>query len=402
MGKKIVLFGLFLAFISGCLWAGGWNNTLLGIRAIAIGGAFSGIADDPSAIYYNPAGLVQQDSSLAVSISGFHIRPVYSYTMPTGASAESRFQNTLPQVFLSYMLNERVTIGFGAYVPYAGSGVDWKAQDLGFPLKSNMAVMSLSPTIAYKLSNVFSIGFNLNYYKGIFTLDTEMEGLGPINTEESGSAMSASLGLMYHPNEKFRMGLRLNGPASMQLSGISSIMTEVQGFGQVKLNLDSETRFNLPWDVELGISYKFSDRFLVASSAQYTMWSALDTVKKTIKNIPQTGDLIQNQEMNFNNILILRLGAEYTLPEGLSIRAGLGFDRYATPDETLNISNIDVNKLTFIGGLGYKTGKIIFDIVYVRAQGTEREVLSAPFGFPLRESFNLSASILGMGVTFLF
>jgi long-chain fatty acid transport protein len=150
------------------------------------------------------------------------------------------------------------------------------------------------------------------------------------------------------------------------------------------------------------LSYKFSDSFLVAASAQYTMWSALDTVKKKIKNVPQTGDIIQNQEMNFNNILILRLGAEYTLPEGLSIRAGLGFDRYATPDETLNISNIDVNKLTFIGGLGYRTGKIIFDIVYVRAQGTEREVLSAPLGFPLRENFNLSASIIGMGVTFLF
>jgi long-chain fatty acid transport protein len=402
MGRRFVFLIVLFVFLNGGIFAGGWNNTLLGIRAIAIGGAFSGIADDPSAIYHNPAGLVQQESGLAVSISGFHIRPVYAYTMPDGRRAESRFQNTLPQIFLSYRLNDRITLGFGVYVPYAGSGVDWKANDLGFPFKSTMAVMSFSPTIAYKVSDVFSLGFNLNYYRGIFSLDTEMQGLGPISTDESGSAMSASLGLMFHPNEKLRLGLRINGPASMQMSGISSIMMEVEGFGQVKLNLDSETRFKLPWDVELGLSYRFSERFLVAASAQYTFWSALKVVEKTIKNVPQTGDLVQNEPMNFNNILILRLGFEYTLPEGLSIRAGFGYDRYATPDDSLNISNIDVNKMTFIGGLGYRTGSVIFDVVYISAQGRERDIVSPLLGFPLRESFNLSASILGMGVTFLF
>ena len=84
MGKRIIRVFILLCLLSGVLSAGGWNNTLLGIRAIAIGGAFSGIADDPSAIYYNPAGLVQQESGLAVSISGFHIRPVYNIGEKSG------------------------------------------------------------------------------------------------------------------------------------------------------------------------------------------------------------------------------------------------------------------------------------------------------------------------------
>jgi long-chain fatty acid transport protein len=402
MAKRILLLSLCLTVLCGGLFAGGWNNTLLGIRAIAIGGAFSGIADDPSAVYHNPAGLVQQESGLAFSINGFHISPVYTYTMPDGRRAESRFNNTLPQLFVSYKLNERVTIGFGAYVPYAGSGVDWKANDLGFPFKSTMAVMSFSPTIAYRLSDVLSIGLNLNYYRGVFNLETVTQELGPLTTEESGSAMSASLGLMFHPGDRLRLGLRVNGPASMQLSGTSSIVAQIQGIGQVDLILESQTRFNLPWDFEMGLSYRFSERFLVATSAQYTLWSSMDTVKKTIKNVPQLGNIIQNEAMNFDNIMILRLGFEYSLPEGLSIRAGLGYDRYATPDETLNISNIDVDKVTFIGGLGYRTGNVVFDVVYVSAQGKERDVVSSPFGFPLHERFNLSASIIGMGVTFLF
>ena len=61
MLKRIFSFVLVLIFISGCLFAGGWNNTLMGCRAVALGAAFAAIADDPSAIYYNPAGMVFQE-----------------------------------------------------------------------------------------------------------------------------------------------------------------------------------------------------------------------------------------------------------------------------------------------------------------------------------------------------
>src|SRR5690349_15060291 len=42
----------------------------LGQRALGFGGAFTGLADDPSAAYYNPAGLVWTgDSALSASLT---------------------------------------------------------------------------------------------------------------------------------------------------------------------------------------------------------------------------------------------------------------------------------------------------------------------------------------------
>ncbi len=82
--KKLILSFICLSLTSSGLWAGGWNNTLIGCRAIAIGGAFVGIADDTSAIFYNPAGLAFQQKNFSVSINGFNIWPTHEYSDSRG------------------------------------------------------------------------------------------------------------------------------------------------------------------------------------------------------------------------------------------------------------------------------------------------------------------------------
>ncbi|MFP4082907.1 MAG: OmpP1/FadL family transporter [Candidatus Aminicenantes bacterium] len=400
MKKKLLIFSLSLFLIPVGLWSGGWNNTLMGCRALAMGGAFVGIADHPSAIFHNPAGLVFQRGSLNFSVDGFYIWPTHDYVMPTGSRVQSKFNNALPQIFVTYKTSDRLTIGFGAYVPYAGGGVDWKKNDLGFPLKSHMGIFSLTPSVSYQVSDKLSLGFNLNFYRGVLDVDTVMENYGPMSTEESGSALSAGFGLMYRPSERLGVGLSVRGPAKMDLSGTTSITTTAPGFGPLELNLDSQTSFNLPWDIEAGISYQITEDFLFTTGLQYTMWSALDKVEKTIEDIPFTGDLRREEVMDFKDILILRAGVEYVIAGGLALRAGIGYDPSATPDSSLNVTNIDVDKITLLGGIGYKTGSMQLDFVYIHAQGKEREITTTAFGLPLTEKYNLNVTVLGLGVTF--
>ena len=405
MQRKTLIFLVSVFFITAGLWAGGWNNTLMGCRALAMGGAFAGVADDPSAIFYNPAGLVFQRNNFNFSVDAFSVWPTHEYTMPTGSKAQSKFHSSIPQIFVSFKTSDRVTIGFGAYTPYAGGGVDWKKEQLGFPLKSYMGIFSLTPTIAYQVNEKLSLGFNFNFYRAVLEIDTEMEAYGIIKSEENGSALSAGFGLMFKPTDKASIGLSIRGPARMKLTGKTSIKTETEipGFGNVVLsfNPDSETIFNLPWDIEVGFSYKITDKLLLSTSAQYTMWSILDKVEKTIKGMP-SGDLKTEEKMGFNNILILRAGVEYVLPVGLALRAGVGLDRSAMPEENLNPANIDVNKFTVLAGIGYRVGRMQLDFVYIHAQGKEREKKTTMFGFPMTERYNLSAIILGLGITYSF
>lgn len=380
------------------LMAGGWNNTLLGCRAIAMGGAFIAVADDPSAIFYNPAGLTRQKKAFNFSLNGFHIWPTHVYTSPTGQTIQSRFESSVPQIFVTYRMNERMTVGFGAYVPYAGGGVDWKEADLGFPFKSTLGILSLTPSVALQVTEKLSLGFALNFYQGTLTVQTAMESFGPMKAEESGSSLSASFGLLYRPGERVSLGISLRGPAKMNLAGTTTVT-----FGDFRMKLDSETSFSLPWDIEAGFSYRLNERLLFSASTQLTLWSALDKVNKTIKSLPYSGEIKTAEAMNFKNIIISRFGLEYAFPQGVFLRGGIGYDRSATPDDTLNIMNIDVDKLSLLGGVGYRSGRVTIDFAYVYALGKEREKLLPGYGIhPLIEKYDLDVFILGLGLTYSF
>lgn len=52
-----------------------YNNLLIGPRAIGLAGAFTALSDDPSGLYYNPAGLAFQNAtSLSSSINTFYLK----------------------------------------------------------------------------------------------------------------------------------------------------------------------------------------------------------------------------------------------------------------------------------------------------------------------------------------
>ena len=168
------------------------------------------------------------------------------------------------------------------------------------------------------------------------------------------------------------------------------------------LKLKSETQFDLPWDIEVGVAIKVKENFLMSVGAQYTMWSTLGRIEKTIMGIPGLGDLKEYEVLDFKDILILRAGAEYSIPGGLFLRAGIGLDQSAAPVETLSITNIDVDKISLLGGIGYLVGNTQIDFVFVQAVGKEREKTVTTFGFPISEKYNLDATILGLGITFSF
>ncbi len=402
MRKRAAAICILLLLLLSSLWAGGWNNTLMGIRALGIGAAFVGIADDPSGIYYNPAGLILQNQKLNFSVNGVYIMPTHSYTIEDVVSAQSENNTGIPQFFITYKASDRMTLGFGMFVPYAGGGVDWSADDLGFPMSSSLGVISYTPSLSYRISDKFSLGININIYQGAFELNTDTDLMAALKTEESGSSLSASLGLMYRPSERWRFGLSVRGPAKMTLTGTTLYTVAVPGLGNVRFGSDSETKFNLPWDIEFGFMYKFSDRLILSTSAQYTLWSTLDKVTKTFKDLPGIGDMVQVEELNFKDILIMRVGLEYMIPAGVFLRGGVGLDRAATPSDYLSINNIDVDKFTLLGGVGYRTGNMEINFVYVYAHGKETERINTDYGFPLTESYNLNATIFGLGVTFSF
>jgi long-chain fatty acid transport protein len=328
-------------------------------------------------------------------LEGFYVRPNHAFSGPGWPKANSRRDGVMPQGFAAYGPTPRLTLGFGVFLAYASSGVDWKGQDTGVPLKSAMGIYSFSPAITYRLGDFLSVGLALNFYRSALSLTAEMEPFGLITNDESGGAVSASLGLLSRPLPELSLGLCFKGPARMKTTGRTSL--DIEG---LTLRFPSETSFSLPWHIEAGLSYRLTPRFLFAVSAEYALWSSLKTLDKVFKDVPLLGDVAVPAAMNYRNILNLRAGWEWWVTSAFQVRAGFSWDPAASPEESLNLGNIDVDKSTVSLGGGWRTERTQLDFACGYAFGTSRSKRAAAPAFDAVETYDLDIFFVGLGLRF--
>ena len=186
----ILLLGTYSVFASN-----GTQIGTVGARSTAMGSAFRGLADDWSAVFFNPAGLTQLEG-LTIGFSGGMIAPrgdynAYAYPaqmvpfsgMITGTAVEAEPKNFfVPALGIFKKLNDKMSVGLGVYAPF-GLGTEWNLVDLpadygnatGISKKnesySDHQVINIQPTFAYQVSDKLSIGIGACYTWGKMDLD---------------------------------------------------------------------------------------------------------------------------------------------------------------------------------------------------------------------------------------
>lgn len=339
--KKIQLTALILIFLSigVMLFAGGFALTGVGSRATSMGGAFRGLADDASAMYWNPAGLAYMEGN-SVDLGGTFILPgsswdnkgtIFDYndnpvqTQPGYAAkvyeAEKKLRS-FPSVFATMAMNPKLKFGLGIFVPY-GLGTTWDAYTLpsklpaawggspliykdGFPqdeMMSSIAILDIHPSVAYQILPNLSAGLGISVLYGSIDLAkvsfspdpnnpptsanplTYQYRFAPISSDLSGTGMgfSANIGMIFKPTDCMSLGLSGKLPATLPMEGEAEIyLWKPQSSTLPALKLggksDITTDLNVPGDIGLGISYKVMPNWSVNLDYSYTMWSTLDKV----------------------------------------------------------------------------------------------------------------------------
>src|ERR1700691_2443402 len=86
--------------------------------ATARGNAFVATADDPAAVFYNPAG-ISQLAGANMSLGAYGIVLSDRYSGAAGSVDSKTLWSVVPQVFSTLSLsNYNLTLGFGTYSPY--------------------------------------------------------------------------------------------------------------------------------------------------------------------------------------------------------------------------------------------------------------------------------------------
>ncbi|MDD8012427.1 MAG: outer membrane protein transport protein [Acidobacteriota bacterium] len=382
---RLIVTVALIVLASTSLSANGLNLNGLGSKAIAMGGAFIGQADDYSAIFWNPAGLTQMKNA-GFSLFITDLIPSGTYTFPIyGIDAKTK-SAMYPSGALGYFkpINDKLVIGISAYVP-SGTGAKWDGEELKllskgavYKWESFMAVISVSPVIAYKVSDTFSLGATLNLDYGMMKI--KRPGVGQYTEDLSGFAFGATIGALFMPIDRLGVGLTLRTPTKVKFSGDAE-MASASAYGLATTS-DAEREATWPLWLGLGISFKATDKLTLNADAQYTNWKKIDTIGITyddavwqsMKSHPLLGAAFNNDfVLNWKNATQLRFGAEYAVSEKLALRAGYYYDPSPSPAETLNILLPEVTYNVITAGLGYKAEKLAIDFCLEYLMGKDQE-----------------------------
>jgi long-chain fatty acid transport protein len=351
----------------------------LGIRlpdqdafATARGEAFVATADNPSAIYYNPAGITQLPGvNLRAGFYGIYLDSHYT---AAGSSIHTKDSvQGVPQLFFTYSLtNLPISFGLGLYAPY-GLAVEWPASAPFSPLgdKGSLDYLTLNPVIAWQVLTNLSIaaGPTINY--GDIYLNQTAPLAGPnANFFFHGNdvAPGFNAGILWQPCSKIYLGASYRSESSMNFGGHANLTGTPGG------SFSSASSLNLPFPQNIvgGISYRPTPDWNIEFDADWTDWHRLRTL--TVSPTP-VGP--QNLAFNWQSSFFYEFGVTRYLDHGWRVSGGYIYSENSVPDATFNPVVPDSDRHIWSLGVGRTYKKFSWDATYQLAWGPSRTINSA-------------------------
>ncbi len=390
--------GMFLGGMLGLAAGSAWSdpnhyvNLLVGDRAAGMGGAYTGVSDDPSGLYYNPAGVAYADrTSLSASMNTYQIRKTrYRGSALGGQGWERTSSSLVPNFFGVTQPLGRFVVGFSYAVPDAvKSDQDQVFEGLPSTVPGTRVLRhrinfyetdstyNIGPSIARAFGDRFAVGLTLygHYRQQEFMLDQLVElsdGRYEIvskllDVDEYGLRPLA--GIMWALTERVALGFSVTRVFVLK-SDVRSQVTfkgydyeeKGQGVGEDVLELSDRRKY--PYIFRVGLAHFATPAFLWDLDVEYAM-ATRDS---------RYGD----RQATWN----VALGAEYFLTPSWALRAGFFTDRANTPEVkeggTGQLEHVDL----YGGALSvthYARGAALtFGLSYARGSGDAQIVGNSP------------------------
>jgi long-chain fatty acid transport protein len=349
---------------------------------IARGNAFVATADNPSAIYYNPAGITQLEGQ-QVRVGIYAISTGYDYTSPTGAtaSADSSVQ-PIPQLYYVNTLKDYpFSFGLGVYVPF-GLSVDW-GKDNPFRTitqEGKLIYMNVNPVIAWKVNDKFSIaaGPEIIYAQGEFKQGILVPG-DEYKFKGDGIGSSFNAGIRWQPLEQLAFGLTYRYENTMDFEGHAE--TKPAGvppglppflapvyFGRSY----AKSTFHFPQSLTAGVSYRPTPKWNFEFNAD---WTDFDVVNNITVNGPPITAVIP---LNYRSSWIYEFGITYKFEKGWYASVGYEWSESSSPDPgfTPLIPDTDLHLGSI--GVGHRGKRWDWTLAYHFGYNAGRTVSGSP------------------------
>jgi len=390
-------------------WTAAFEGPGVATRPLTMGGAFVGLADDWSAVIWNPAGLTQlKDKGFGLSLDYLPVKgsdgnsvanpPINNmnlaqgdifFQLPQFTGTESTSfdkKDVESTVYLPTLAGYTQFKGFalaGAIYMPMGYASEWEDSKEGisatYKVESYEKILTL--TAAKKLTTNLSMGLGLNLLNWEAEKKaTKIKGTGTTYTYTSemdgdGRDFEGVLGLLYAlPNGKINIGFVYRTGSKISVKGDAKTSYPFPAgpppaWGMRTEEGDFNFKQQHPTTYALGIAYKPKPNLVLTADLNRTDWSK----QKQEIDFSQPDGLFlkdKNESLGWKDVNKIRLGAEYTINDAWKLRAGFFTDPSPLPDKAVSLTNlIDVDREWISIGAGYTRGDWQIDMGIQHNQG---------------------------------
>jgi len=368
------------------LWAGaGFRMVDQDAAATGRGQAFTATADNPSAIYYNPAAITR--------LKGVQLRGgVYGVGLRAGVKMDGATNENLhefvpaPQVYATWTPEHGpVSFGLGVYSPY---GLATKFRDRT-PFRTTakdaqIRTVTVNPVVAVQVTRQLSLGVGATINRTDAELTRGIVQPGDeFKVQGAGMAYGFNAGLLWQPTEQHSLGVRYHSGTEPTLSGHTSVKTKdlavptplgvlsIPGFSTEE---DMHTDLHLPQFVTVGYSFRPTPEWNIEVDADWTDWNSLNDLtiyrgKAETVRVP----------LHWRSNWFYSAGVTRSWSSGWRASVGYIYAEKMVSAETFTAALPDNDRHVFTAGLGYHGERWTLDVAYEYSHQPSRRIdLDAP------------------------
>lgn len=346
MWRKICVLVFSAVFLQALTAALDWNITGSGARAAGMGNAFIGLADDATAINWNPGGLtVLEHFEASVVGAGIMDKETFKFSDSDGFTFEdpiSYNHGNLSFLSMAYPMN----IGDNKFVIAAAfqKQLDFFSEDAwdngreSYEYSSTGGVYTANLGAGYQLLPYLSVGATANLWMGksesdeVIGTDFDEETFYMENSNFSG--FNLVIGTLFDmssikENIPLKIGAVIKTPFDLKFDYYEEWSYDDfnDDFYDAGYEYNSENTVELPFMFGIGASYRFGDYLTLSVDFEKRNYS-----KSKFKWEDEHGDSGENNlSENDEDVTQFRLGMEYLLvTDNLIVPLRLGLYNYPT------------------------------------------------------------------------
>lgn len=357
-----------------------------GAKGVAMGGAFAATADDPSAIWYNVAGLAQQrHGQLMFGATNITFNNEFTGSpndlFTSGTSGVYRHHDfVIPNAYVTVPVGNNITIGAGIFSPF-GLRTNWQQPWVGRFISSdaNIKTVSFEPAIAWQTSDGrFAIGGGPEIRRSRVILSRNNGALDPFTgrfadvangylTSNWTTKTGFNAGVLFKPSPAFRIGVSYRSAQTVNFKG-TAITTQIPTgnpefdaivASQLPPTQPVTTSIAFPDFLYIGVGTSAIQNWDIEADVVRNNWSRF---KSLTVNFTQTPQFSFTRQENWKSTFSYRVGANHTVTPEWDVRFGALYDVNPEPTAVVGPLLPDANRAGVTFGVGYKHGPFMLDI----------------------------------------